>query len=203
MELIAEAVSTITPTSIVTASGKTKNIDVIIYGTGFYATEFPEDHEIIGSNKRNLFKEWNATGGEAYYGSAVSGFPNYLFMVGPNTGLGHNSIIHMMESQLNYILSYLDLLRTTKNATAFYDLKAEIQRQFNETIQAQLANMVWSDGGCKSYYLQHSNGKNTSIWPGSTIKFRKLTKKVRASDYQLVEPKFLTETVEETVIEGV
>ena len=153
VELIADGVHEICPQGIRMKNGETINADVIIYGTGFHTTSFKDVFEVRGRDYRSLFEEWNAKGGEAYFGTAVSGFPNLLYMVGPNSGLGHNSIIHMMESQLNYILDYLKKLRKAPSANTFYDLKLDVQRNFNEDIQKQLAHMVWNDGGCKSYYL--------------------------------------------------
>jgi hypothetical protein len=105
-------------------------------------------------------------------------------MVGPNTGLGHNSIVHMMESQLSYILDYLKYLK--ENPDISLNVKKSIQNEFNKKTQEQLKTMIWSDGGCSSYYLKNNNGKNTSIWPGSTMSYRKQTKKIHISDYDLI-----------------
>ncbi|RMG76353.1 MAG: NAD(P)/FAD-dependent oxidoreductase [Bacteroidetes bacterium] len=184
VELVTESIAEITPTGIRTNDGKLRQVDAIIYGTGFYVTEFPKLFEVYGTEKRNLFEIWNQSGPEAYYGMAVSGYPGLLFMVGPNTGLGHNSIIHMMESQLNYILDYIKMVRETPEPTAFYDLKKAVQEQFNARIQKKLSKMVWSSGGCKSYYLKNRDGKNVSIWPGSTLAYRKQTKRIKRSDYE-------------------
>ncbi|MDW3648395.1 MAG: NAD(P)/FAD-dependent oxidoreductase [Bacteroidia bacterium] len=162
-------------------------VDAIIYGTGFYTTEFPEAYKVVGRAGRSQHDEWKESGPEAYYGISVSGYPNLLYMVGPNTGLGHNSIIHMMESQLNYILDYLDKLEQTDKASDYFDVNPEVQQSFNEEIQQSLKKMVWTDGGCKSYYLLNRDGKNTSIWPGSTIAYRKRTKKVKLEDYTLIQ----------------
>ncbi len=186
VELIAEGAEEITSNGIVTKSGELKEVDAIIYGTGFYTTKFADIFKVIGKDGKNLFEEWNNKGGEAYYGMAVNGFPNFMFMVGPNSGLGHNSIIHMMESQLNYILNYLKHLRKTPTKSTYFEVKKEVQDNFNKDIQQQLSTMVWSDGGCKSYYLQNMDGKNTSIWPGSTVTYRKKTKKINLHDYEII-----------------
>jgi hypothetical protein len=138
----------------------------------------------LSLNSQSLFDKWNKEGGEAHYGITVNGFPNFLLMVGPNTGLGHNSIVHMMESQLNYIMDYLKYL--DQNPTAFLNVKATVQNAFNEKIQEELKSMIWSDGGCNSYYLKDNDGKNTSIWPGSTMSYRKKTRKINKSDYDLL-----------------
>jgi len=188
VELIAGSASEICPRGIIDKEGNITEVDAIIYGTGFYTTKFADIFTVKGKGGRNLFEEWNKKGGEAYYGMAVNGFPNFMFMVGPNSGLGHNSIIHMMESQINYILSYVKQLRKTKKSNTYFEVKQEVQDQFNEDIQKKLADMVWSSGGCKSYYLQNMDGKNTSIWPGSTATYRQQTKKMKRKDYEVITP---------------
>ncbi len=188
VELINESVYEILPNAVRTKLGVTRQVDTIIYGTGFYTTEFPNLYQLIGLSGHNLFDLFNQEGPEAYYGMTVKDYPNFFFMVGPNTGLGHNSIIHMMESQITYMLDYLRLLKETDNDRSYFNLKSEVQQTFNEEIQKRLATMVWSDGGCSSYYLKNQDGKNTSIWPGSTVAYRKRTKKVNINDYEIVKP---------------
>lgn len=187
--LITGGVSGLTPGGVVAQDGSVYEVDAIIYGTGFQTTQFSHMYDIQGMQGRNLIEEFNNKGGEAYYGVAVSGFPNFFFLVGPNSGLGHNSIIHIIESQLNYVLDYLKYLRKTATKAEYFDLKAEQQSSFNKRIQKELANMVWNTGGCNSYYLKDRNGKNTSIWPGSTVAFRKQTKKIDINNYRLISPK--------------
>ena len=188
VELIDESVVEIFPHAVRTKQGVTREVDAIIYGTGFYTTEFPNIYQLKGLTGENLFDLFNKNGPEAYLGMTVKDYPNFLFMVGPNTGLGHNSIIHMMESQINYMLDYLRLLKKTENNRSYFNLKSEVQKTFNEEIQERLSKMVWSDGGCSSYYLQNRDGKNTSIWPGSTVAYRKRTKKVNIKDYEITSP---------------
>ena len=185
--LVTDAISEITENGIIDIIGKLYEVDAIIYGTGFYTTTYKHLYEVKGIGNNSLFEKWNSEGGEAYYGMTVSGFPNFLLMVGPNTGLGHNSIVHMMESQLNYIMSYLKYL--DKNPNSALNVKETVQNEFNQKIQQQLKTMIWSDGGCNSYYLKDSDGKNTSIWPGSTMSYRKQTKRINMSDYNLVPTK--------------
>lgn len=182
VNLKTEGIKEITSNGIIQNDGKENKIDAIIYGTGFYTTEFPKGIEVIGIKGQKLLEEWAVNGPEAYYGMTVSGYPNLLYMVGPNSGLGHNSIIHMMESQINYILDYLKHVKKNGPGT-YFNLKKDIQKSFNDDIQESLKEMVWSNGGCKSYYLVNKDGRNSSIWPGSTIKYRKLTKKIKVSDY--------------------
>jgi cation diffusion facilitator CzcD-associated flavoprotein CzcO len=185
VDLITDVAIEIHPNGITDKTGHFHEVDAIIYGTGFVTTEYSHLYDIKGLEGRNLFKEWDNKGGEAYYGMTATGFPNFVFMVGPNSGLGHNSIIHMMESQINYILDYLKKLKKLPNH-GYLDLKPDVMRSFNDKIQEELKEMVWSSGGCNSYYLKGMNGKNTSIWPGSTMKYRKETKKINIQDYNIV-----------------
>tara|TARA_B100000767_G_scaffold269448_1_gene291313 strand:- start:12393 stop:13868 length:1476 start_codon:yes stop_codon:yes gene_type:complete len=164
-------------------NGESLEFDVIILGTGFKTTSFSHMYDVIGLKGRNLFNEFNVNGAEAYKGINVNGFPNFLFVVGPNTGLGHNSIIHMMESQFNYIIDYI--LKLKKQPKVFFDIKLERQKEFNQNLQNKLKPMIWNTGGCNSYYLVGGKGKNTSIWPGSTMKYRKITKKTKLSDFKI------------------
>lgn len=184
VSLHTDGIREITPTSIIDEKGVEHEIDAIILGTGFVAAEMLLDTKMIGLNKRDLLAEWLEDGPEAYYGITVSGFPHLMFLVGPNTGLGHNSIIHMIESQVNYIIDFLKLL-DKKEANAILDVKPAIQTEFNRKIQDELTGTVWASG-CKSWY-QTDKGKNTSIFPGLTVRYRRETKNVNPADYQQIK----------------
>ncbi len=183
VELITDGIERITPTGIVTKDGTERPVDAIIYSTGFVAADIISDLNIIGRNGVNLFESWLTTGAQAYKGITVSGFPNLLFLVGPNTGLGHNSIIHMIESQMNYAMGYLNLLDTVV-APAFLDVKPEVQTAYNEQIQRQLQGTVWASG-CQSWYL-NKQGRNTTIWPALTVTYRNQTRQINTDDYEVV-----------------
>lgn len=183
VELVTDAIDHVTATGIVTKDGTERAVDVIIFGTGFVASEIICDLHIVGRRGHNLFDQWLATGPEAHYGITASGYPNLLFLVGPNTGLGHNSIVHMIESQVNYVLGYLDLLDKA-GPDAFLDVKPEAQEAYNTAIQTKMADTVWASG-CRSWYLD-SRGKNTTLWPALTVTYRKATKRVNSADYEVV-----------------
>lgn len=186
--LINDGIAEIRPDAIVSKSGTESKVDAIIFGTGFFAAEFPpkfiRESSIIGRNGRSLLEEWNANGVEGYYGMTISGYPNFIFLVGPNTGLGHNSIIHIIESQVNYLLSYLSLL-DQQAANTFLDLKPHVQEAFNEDIQQKLMGTVWASG-CKSWYL-NEKGRNTTIWPGLNRSYRQQTRHINPDDYAVVK----------------
>jgi len=183
VELVTERIDRVMPSAIITTDGTERPVDVIIYGTGFVASEIICDLHIMGRWGENLFNQWLTTGPEAHYGITASGYPNLLFLVGPNTGLGHNSIVHMIESQVQYVLGYLDLLDKA-GPDAFLDVKPEAQARYNATVQQKLAGTVWASG-CQSWYLD-SRGKNTTIWPGLTAAYRKATRQVNPADYDVI-----------------
>jgi hypothetical protein len=128
-----------------------------------------------------LLSEWRECGAmEADKGSSVTGFPNLNFMPGPNTGLGHPSMISIMEAQSNHIMVYTDLLE--RHANAYLGLKPEIQCEHN----AQLfVGTVWASG-CKSGY-SNSGGKNTTLYPRLVQAFRNRTRDVNPLEYELVK----------------
>jgi cation diffusion facilitator CzcD-associated flavoprotein CzcO len=139
---------------------------------------------MIGRGGVELTETWRRQGARAYYGITVSGFPNLFILVGPNTGLGHNSIIFMIESQVRYVMDCMRKLEA-RGARAL-DVRLEVQDRFNEHIHARLKKAVWSAGGCKSWYLDE-HGRNPTLWPGSTIPYWRQTHSARPSDYMFIE----------------
>jgi cation diffusion facilitator CzcD-associated flavoprotein CzcO len=180
VELVAEPIAVVRSRSIVTSDGKERSVDVIVLATGFHAAEPVAPFSIIGRQGRRLDEVWS-TGAEAYLGTAVSGFPNLFFIVGPNTGLGHGSMVFMIEAQVRYIVSSLQAMRSRH--LQMVDVRPEVQRRYNERIHARLRKTVWASG-CKSWYLTR-DGKNTTLWPGFTFEFRLKTRRFEASDYEL------------------
>ena len=138
---------------------------------------------IVGRDGVELGGVWATRGLEAYLGTTVAGFPNLFILVGPNTGLGHNSIVYMIESQVHYVLQAIAAMRDRE--LAFVDVRPDVQAAFNDRIQAQLDGAVWSSG-CSSWYLDE-NGKNRTLWPGFTFRYRQATDEFRASDYELAK----------------
>ncbi len=183
VSLETDSIVKITPEGILTGNGTVHELDTIIFATGFEVADFTTDVKIVGRRGRELFTEWREKGLEAYKGTTVSGYPNLAFILGPNTGLGHSSMIHMMESQMNYILKYLDLLEK-KGENAFLDLKPEVQQSYNETIDEQFQTTVWASG-CKSWYFNRA-GRNTTLYPRLTARFRRETKRIDGGEYDFV-----------------
>lgn len=183
----------ITETGLVTEDGREIEVDVMIFGTGFQATEPVPRGMIFGRGGRDIVDAW-ADGVEAYKGTTVAGYPNFYLMTGPNTGLGHSSMVFMIESQLNYVL---DALRTLeRRGLKYLDVRPEAQRAYNERLQKRLAGTIWNTGGCKSWYLD-ANGKNVTLWPGFTWQFRLATRRFDARAYR-GEPRAAGQEVKQT-----
>lgn len=181
VELVTEGIEEIREDSVVTSDGIERKADCIILGTGFVVDPrvYMKDFTLTGLPGHELHKDWK-DGAEAYYGMTVSGYPNMFQLVGPNSGLGHNSIIFMIECQANYIVQCMQELTARK--ADYLDLKPEAMREFNDEVQAHLEGTVWTSG-CQSWYAQ--GGKNITIWPWSTWRFWARTRKVNWSDYEL------------------
>ncbi|WP_066932681.1 flavin-containing monooxygenase [Microtetraspora fusca] len=182
VELVTEAVTEIRDHSIVDATGREHEVDVIVYGTGFKVADALSEQRIIGRNGRKIQEAWQ-NGVEAYLGITASGFPNLFFLLGPNTGLGHNSVVFMIESQVRYVMDCLRLLSRT-GAKAI-DVRPEVQRAYNDRLQRRLDRLVWSDGGCTSWYLDE-RGKNRAVWPGFSFEYWTRTRRMRPGAYELL-----------------
>ena len=180
VELVTSGVREIVAGGIIDGAGNHRSLDALILATGFVAAEFLVDMTIHGLDGRELIGEWQAGGPEAYLGLAVSGFPNLFFVLGPNTGLGHNSVVVMMEAQYTYIIDFLRLLR--RRHVPFLDVKAQAQAAYNRELQQRMATTVWQAGSCRSWY-QTAGGRNTTLWPGSTVAYRLRTCRVRRADF--------------------
>jgi len=129
---------------------------------------------------------------QAHMGAMVAGCPNLFFLVGPNTGLGHNSIVFMIESQCNYVLDGLRLMEA--GGAAELEVRPEAQAQYNARIQEQMRGTVWTSGGCASWYLD-AQGRNTTLWPTFTWPFRRRTRRLDPAHYELRAPRPARERV--------
>ena len=184
VNLITDNIEKITENSIITKDGQAHEVDIIVFATGFEAADLILYTKILGINGTNLIDEWAKTGAEAFHGTTVAGYPNLALLLGPNTGLGHNSVIHIMESQMNYVMDYLNILEKNGD-NAYLDVKPTVQKLHNESVQNQFEGTVWASG-CKSWYM-NKNGRNTTLYPRLTVQFRKETQKVNLEDYSIVK----------------
>ncbi len=162
----------ITPNGIRTKDGKEHKFDIIIYGTGFESTDFLAPMEIEGRNKQSLNTAWR-DGAEAYLGITLPDFPNLFILYGPNTNLGTNSIIFMIESQVNYVLGAIAALGTKKAATL--EIKKSSMAGFADYLKARLSTSVWARD-CDSWYKNEA-GKITNNWPDFPHEYSEKTAK--------------------------
>ncbi|WP_022975282.1 flavin-containing monooxygenase [Nevskia ramosa] len=180
VEVITNDIVEVRANSVVDSAGNERAVDAIIYGTGFKAQDPMPRGTVFGTGGVDLLDAWK-TGPEAYLGLSVAGFPNFFMLVGPNTGLGHNSMVFMIESQVAYVMDALKTMRKQKLRAV--DVKPDAQVTFNKGIQGQLSKTVWTSG-CKSWYVD-ANGKNTTLWPGFTFIYRGKTRRFPATAYRL------------------
>ncbi|MFE3291416.1 flavin-containing monooxygenase [Rhodococcus sp. NPDC059234] len=156
-------------------------VDVLVFSTGFRVTDASHPRVIFGADGSSLEDVWGGSP-QAYRGSTVAGFPNLYLMAGPNTGLGHNSLIYMIEAQIAYLLGALRFMRALRLRSV--DVEASRQEEYNADLQRRLAPSVWANGGCTSWYQDERN-RITTIWPDQTRRFRRETSEFDAENYIL------------------
>ncbi|AHH19813.1 putative monooxygenase [Nocardia nova SH22a] len=169
--LHTDGIASVTETGLVDNNGTAHDVDAIIFGTGFRTAHLPLTDRTFGPDGRAMTDVWDGNP-TAYLGTSVSGFPNMYLIHGPNIGLGHTSVIHMFESQANYIAGAIGYARD--HDLAAVEPTAAAQRAFARDVERLGEGTVWTAGGCTSWYLDE-NGRNTNIWPGSTYDFRRRT----------------------------
>lgn len=171
VELVTDPIAKVTGDAVVTADGVERPVDVLVVATGFHTTEQPIAERVIGREGRSLAQVWAGTGMASYKGTTTRGFPNLFQLVGANTGLGHSSMVFMIESQLAYVVDAVRVLRA--GGYAAVEPRQQAQDAWNADLQRRLARSVWNTGGCASWYLD-AHGRNTTLWPRATFTFRRL-----------------------------
>ena len=178
VELVTTSIQAIEPGGVRTTDGALREVDAIVYSTGFNVAEYLTPIHLTGLGGRDLASTWRRSP-EAYLGITVAGFPNLYLLMGPNTGLGHNSMIFMIEAQARYAVQCIQALRDQHLISL--DVRADTQASFNVELQSRLEGTVWQSG-CKSWYLTDT-GRNASIWPGSTWDYWRRTRRVHLDDF--------------------
>ncbi|SDW83966.1 flavin-containing monooxygenase [Marinobacter mobilis] len=181
VDVLTDGIREVRGNVIVDNNGVEREVDCIIYGTGFKAQDPVPRGMISGRGGQDLLAAWQG-GAEAYKGTTIAGFPNLFMLMGPNTGLGHSSMVYMIESQIQYVLDALK--RMDHKGWQSVEVKAGAQAAYNASLQSKLGDSVWQTG-CKSWYV-NENGKNTTLWPGFTWQFRQQTRRFDASQYDCV-----------------
>ena len=184
VELVTEAIDRMTPRGVVDGQGREHEVDVVIYATGFETRSFVGDTGITGVGGLRLSDVW-IDGPEAYLGLSVTGFPNLFMLYGPNTNLGHNSIIFMLEAQADYVLQALDVIAQAGPLS----VKQEVADAYNADLQRALAVTPWA-GTCTSWY-KTADGRILSNWPHTARAYARAVERFEVDAYELtraVEP---------------
>jgi cation diffusion facilitator CzcD-associated flavoprotein CzcO len=179
-QLVTAGIEQVLPDGVRNVDGEVHPLDVLVLATGFHAAEAMAPFAVRGRHGAELAAAWR-DGATAYLGCTVPGFPNLFFIAGPNTGLGHNSMVVMIESQLRYVLDALE--RMERAGLGAVDARWDIVERFNTRLQERMQRTVWATGGCTSWY-QTRSGKITTLWPGSTWEFALRTRRFKLADYE-------------------
>jgi cation diffusion facilitator CzcD-associated flavoprotein CzcO len=182
VEVVTDGIAEVRPHSVVAADGTEREVDAIIFGTGFRVHDMPVIDRVRGRGGLSLAENWRESM-QAFFGTTIASFPNFFMLLGPNTGLGHTSVVVMVEAQIAYVM---DALRAMdRHDWRTLEVREEVQRAYNERVQAGLRGTVWNAGGCASWYLDRS-GRNTTLWPSFTWRFRERTRRFDPAAYVAV-----------------
>jgi cation diffusion facilitator CzcD-associated flavoprotein CzcO len=179
VEVVTEGIDHVTKDAIVTRDGRATRVDAIVLATGFEATHFLAPLVVEGAGGARLEEEWR-DGAHAYLGMTVSGFPNFFMLYGPNTNLGHNSIIFMVECQARYVASLVE--RLARDQVQSVSVRRDRMNAFNAAVQTELSDTVWN-AGCTNWYTTE-DGKQTNNWPHFTVQYWWRTLRPRLDDFE-------------------
>ena len=179
VELVTDGVAEVRERSIVTTGGRELEVDALLFGTGFHTIDMPIGRIVHGRDGRSLADVW-AGSPHAHLGSTVPGFPNLFILLGPNTGLGHSSMVYMIESQIAYVM---DALKAMGDA-GVVEVRPEVEAAYHAEMQRRMQGTVWNTG-CKSWYLD-ATGNNPTLWPDWTWRFRRRAARFDPADYVIV-----------------
>jgi cation diffusion facilitator CzcD-associated flavoprotein CzcO len=180
VELLTGGVEKLTRNSVITGDGEEREVDAIIFGTGFQVTDMPVGRMVRGPGGKTLDDVWEGSP-KAHLGTAMPGFPNLFVLLGPNTGLGHSSMVYMIESQVAYVLDALKYMDAHRADTV--EVSAEATARYNADLDERMQGTVWNTG-CASWYLDDT-GRNATLWPDWTFAFRRRTAQFDPADFEL------------------
>ncbi len=192
VDVVTSGIAEVRPHAVVDADGVEHAVDVIILGTGFRVMDIPVAHRLTGREGRTLAEEWQKTGAAAHRGTTVAGFPNLFLLLGPNTALGHSSVVFMIEAQIAYVVKALEAMK--KYGARALEVRREAQDAYDARLQGQLETTVWNSGGCRSWY-RDENGRNFTLWPTHTYTFKRQLSRFDAEAYALRTPARVQEPV--------
>ncbi|HWE89554.1 MAG TPA: NAD(P)/FAD-dependent oxidoreductase [Pseudonocardiaceae bacterium] len=181
VRVVTDGVTQVRANSVVDGAGVEHDADVIIYGTGFQPSL--TKLKIQGRDGHSLWREWLLDGGRAHRGVMMSGYPNMFFLLGPNSGVAHTSVVFMIEAQAKFIVRAIKLVDA--RSVAAIDPRADTQRRFQTFLQDKLAKGVWATGGCTSYYVD-DKGVNRTLWPGGTWRYWLQSRRLAPDEFELI-----------------
>jgi cation diffusion facilitator CzcD-associated flavoprotein CzcO len=182
--VVPSGLERITEHGVVGSDGIEHKVDVIIFGTGFQVQDLPYSHYIYGRGGQSLADVWQGSP-RSLTGTMVSGFPNLFLLHGPNTVLGHTSMIYMLETQVEQALRLIR--RAEQSGVAIVEARVEAQKRYIAWVDRKLRGTVWVSVGCKSWYMDQT-GRNASIWPSYTFIYRSRALNIRLADYEFRQP---------------
>ncbi|GAA1889291.1 flavin-containing monooxygenase [Asanoa iriomotensis] len=180
VDLITTPLASATRSGLVTSDGVSHPVDTIIFGTGFRATDPPLAAVIRGPDGRTLAESWGGSM-RAYLGSGVTGFPNLFMLLGPNTGLGHTSVVFMIECQIDHLLRLLSHIEGAGGGA--WEPTPEAQSRYVDFVDRRMTGTVWESGGCHSWY-QDPTGRVSTLWPGHTWSYWLRTRRFTPKAYR-------------------
>ena len=183
VDVVDTGIREVTTEGVVTNDGVLHKLDALVLGTGFQASESAAPFEVRGRDGVELNEHWR-DGAEAYLGTAIAGFPNFFMLIGPNTGLGHTSLVFIIEAQVDHVMNAIASMRAQR--AAWIEVRQDAQQRFNRRLHAALERTVWSSG-CVSWYRTRT-GKNTTLWPGFTFTFRNLARRALDTNHYRFGP---------------
>ncbi len=183
VQLVTGGLQEIRANSVVDGDGHEYEVDTIIFGTGFHVTDPPVGEQVRGRHGQLLAEAWNGSP-RAYLGTSIPGFPNLFLLLGPNTGLGHGSMVYMIETQIEHVVAAIEAMDQRHAATI--EVRPQVYERFNQEVDAHMHGTVW-DTGCSSFYVD-ATGRNSVLWPDWTWRFRRLCTQFDATAYELAAP---------------
>ncbi len=182
VDVVTEKIVQVRPHGVVTADGVEHEADTLIFATGFEVSGNLLQMRIVGRDGLELRDVWGSRGIGAHLGMTMAGFPNLFVLLGPNTGLGHSSVVFMIESQIRYVVQALDLL--DRQGADYLEVRPDRERGFRRRVQTRLDDTVW-ESGCRSWYMDEA-GRNFTIWPYFTFQYWLETRRLRRRDFTVV-----------------
>ena len=183
VSLVTGAIKEIREDCVLTSDGTAHPADTLIFGTGFHVTDFPFAHRVFGVDGVSLASSWSARPAwTAFRGTTTAGFPNLFTLTGPNTGLGHNSQVFMIEAQVRYVRAAL--VRARRHGIDRIEVRPAAQAAYDRMVRRKMRKTVWLTGGCTSWYLD-ADGRNIALWPDFTWAYAWRTRRFDPASYDL------------------